>query len=222
MSLNSPTNGLRPLSARLKGWPEQAPQYISDLMQTRHGDLKEQLAADGVSPELIAIVLEMRRDTIDAHHSASELPITNAQDAARLLEDRILRPQANKWVTYALGKNRLRLAVPHPSGGREYLRVVSRMPPTVEELNTAPLPSGGVYLVIYGGSPEILGATSNAEKIAQLRKTFPISDVLFYNLIEGQSPTLFSLEARCGDQGGDRREFPNREHLITALGEEKA
>ena len=215
-------NGLRPLSIRLKGWPEQAPQYLSDLMQTRHGDLKEQLTADGVSPELIDIVLEMRRDTIDAHHSASELPITGAQDAARLLEDRILRPQTHKWVAYALGKNRLRLAVPHPSGGREYLRVVSRLLPTAEELKTAPLPEGGVYLIIYGGGPEILGASSNAEKIAQLRKTLPISDVLFYNLIEGQSPALYSLAAQCGDQAGNYRAFPNKEHLITALGEEKA
>lgn len=207
---------VRPLSQRLPGWPEQAPQYLPDLMQTRHIELKTQLTQDGVPKPLIELVLEMRRDVIDAHHSASELPITSAQDAQRLLEDRILRTQSHQWVAYALGVNRLRLAVPHPSGGREYLRVVSRKLPTAKQLKDAPVPQGGTYILIYGGSPQILEVADVASQIAELRKQLPIADVLFWHLIENQPPALYSLRAGCADQAGKRLEFPNKKQLEIA------
>lgn len=213
---------VRPLSARIPGWPEHAPQFLPALLQTRYLDLKQQLEEAGCTADEVSLVLETRRDVIDAKRSSDEIPIHSPVEARRMLEDRILWPQAGRWVTYDLDPNRTRRVRTRSDGAREYVRFVSDKVPTAAMLAANGLPEGGVHLIIYGGSPEVLDHPGVAEAIAALKVASPIADVLFWHLQSGTSPTLYSLLAGCGESGGRRVEFPNPDRARLAGGKEAA
>jgi hypothetical protein len=211
---------VRPLAARLPGWPDQAPQFLPALLQTRFLELKQQLEEAGCTSEQVTLVLEMRRDVIDAKRSSDELPIHSPAEARRMLEDRVLWPQAGKWVVYDLDANRTRRVRTRSDGAREYVRTATDRVPTAEALATTGLPEGGTHLVVYGGGPEVLDHVGVAEALAALRDQAPVADVLFWHLQSGTAPTLYSLLAGCGDRAGRRIEFPNPQRLEAACGKE--
>jgi hypothetical protein len=96
--------------------------------------------------------------------------------------------------------------------------VVTKTPPTPQHLQDAlPLTEGGIYLVLYGGGPEIISESNNAEKLALLLAGSTVTDVLFWHLVTGQVPTLYSLRRGQGDCGGEPVAFPDPAALTVAV-----
>lgn len=208
---------LRPLSERFAGlWPACAPQFEDILVHTDFDELRDSLAAEGCDAETLERVLDLRRGSLIAAQSLERLTIASSEDARKLLEDRILRPEYRKWTTYALNAQRERLGKPTRSGGLAYVRVTTKRVPAPEYVaREAPLPPGGCYLVIYHGTPEILGVSTVAEELAHLQ-SLPVADVLIWHRPPGAPPAAYSVGVGAGDRNGERVEFPDQSRLAAA------
>jgi hypothetical protein len=207
----------RPLSERVTQYPVSAPQDEISLINT---DV-EAILALGLNDEQAEVVLEHRRAVLDAIRSYERRPITSAEVVLEMLSGkyRLLQPLAGRWLTYVLNDRRERKLVPHPSrdGDMTYQNVVTRKVPTATQLRTAaPVPRGGVYLMLWGGSPDILSKWTVADEIAALRREVPVADVLFWHLETGRPGALYSLVKGQGDRGGELVDFPDPEALERA------
>jgi hypothetical protein len=206
------TKTLRELIA---AWPENAPETLAGLVAAGYDELK-QLDVTDAQRELI---LGVRTQAIDAAHALERSPINCADDLVRQLSSRRIRPLARAWLVVGLDANNDRIAVPRRGGGGLYwLQDAYRNIPDAEQLRTRlRLPRGGRYLIVYGGSPEVLDDPATADQLEQLVGEVPVIDVTFWHLRSGSAPALFSLRGGCGDRGGEREEFPNQK-AATRLG----
>jgi len=208
---------LAPLFERVIGYPANAPQTMTELVDTSY-DVLTALDAD---PAAVEVAIELRREiihTIDGHERTA---ITSPEVVLGLLSSRRLRPLARKWITYALDSERKRRLIPYANKPTEttYARLVTKSPPRPEWLiDDLPLTEGGIYLVIYGGGPEVLSEGRTAQWVANLLAGVTVADVLFWQLISGQPPTLFSLRRGQGDRGGQPVLFPDPRALAVATG----
>lgn len=213
------TTAKRPLCERVLDYPLCAPQDSLTLINTE----VDVLRAMDCTQEQIRSVVEHRRDVLDTIQAYERTPITSPEVALKMLSGTraTLRPLARKWLTYVLNERKERKLVPHPNGeDMTYLSVLSRKVPAVERLlSEAPLPDQGKYLLIYGGGPSILSVSTVADEIAQIMKTAPVADVLFWHLEKGTAPTLYSLAKGLGDRGGDPVPFPNENLMKRARNE---
>lgn len=193
---------LQPLSQLVPGYGDDGPQLGDEL-----------LAAD--PDTLTPVQREMRRHMTLAVQSARELTFAGPQEVARRLELGHVVPNARKWVTLCIDERRRRIMVPSPYGGMQAQRLTTRKVPNGPRLLTElPLPDGGMYLLIYGGGPDILAVTDKhgggvAADIAALRSHAPIADVVFWHLQPGKPATLFSLAVGHGECEGRVVEFPD-------------
>lgn len=198
----------------IPGWPEGAPTTGIELRRTDLDGLREHLADCGASPEAIETVLAVRRHLILAALSSSEPAAHSVEGARAMIESRFLYPLSRKWVVYPLRKDRTRVVAAREGGGADAVKHVSRRIPTPHDvLENAPLPDQGVYLVLYGGSPEILslsdrhGRTVESD-LAGLLGEIPVADVVFRHVAGGEA-VIHSLLAGCGARGREAVAFPD-------------
>ena len=71
-------------------------------------------------------------------------------------------------------------------------------------------------LVLSGTTGES-PTTTDAEKLALLLAGSTVTDVLFWHLVTGQVPTLYSLRRGQGDCGGEPVAFPDPAALTVAV-----
>lgn len=208
---------IAPLSALVTDWPSGAPDNGVELRRTDYDALKEDLIAAGATPEQISIVMSVRKHLIMAALSSSEPAALSVESAKAMIESNFIFPMAKKWVVYPLRRDRTRIISPRDGGGADALKVITRRVPVASELKQgAPLPEGGTYLIVYGGSPDIIGLANKKNErvetdIAQLFKNLPVADILFRLLEKGEPSALFSLRAGMGEKGGQPVEFPYRD-----------
>lgn len=199
-----------PLSERVVGYPDCAPQTISELVSTEHAFLRHLDA----SPEAIETAVDLRREVLEALRSMERIPLTSPEVVLRELNNRRIRPVARRWLVYALDRERKRRFSANRDG---YAYHVSRSVPSAQELtDRLPLPEHGVYLVIYGQSPEVLAEDGAAEAVARLTAGVPVADVLFWHLVSGKPGTLYSLRRGQGDCAGQAVSFPDEFLLAQA------
>lgn len=87
---------------------------------------------------------------------------------------------------------------------------VSRRVPLAADLDAAlPLPRGGRYVLVFGGSPDLLAHDGVTEALERLLGHAPVSDIVFWALNQGAAPTCFSVGENRGQQGGRLVEFLN-------------
>jgi hypothetical protein len=207
---------IAPLSALVPDWPATAPDNGVELRRTDYDALKEDLIAGGATPEQISTVMSMRKHLIMAALSSSEPAALSVESAKMMIESNFLFPMAKKWVVYPLRRDRTRVITPRDGGGADALKVITRKVPTAAQLKQdAPLPEGGTYLIVYGGSPEIIGLSNKYgvrvdTDVATLLKSVPVADILFRLLEKGEPSALFSLRAGKGEKGGQSLDFPDR------------
>lgn len=188
-------------------WPEDAPETLSALVSAGYDELKKLDVTDAQR----TVLLGLRAQAIDAAHALERDPINCADDLARQLSSRRIRPMARAWLILALDASNDRIAVPRSGGGGLYwLQDVWRTLPDSQQLSARlRLPRGGRYLIVYGGSADVLDAEDVAGQLEELVRQLPVADVTFWHLRSGVAPALFSLRGGCGDRGGEREEFPN-------------
>jgi hypothetical protein len=198
-------NTLRELMA---DWPTSAPETLAGLVAAGYDEIK-QLDVTDAQREL---VLALRTQAIDAAHALERSPLNCADDLVRQLSSRRIRPLARAWLVVGLDANNERIAVPRRGGGGLYwLQDAYRELPDADQLRSRlRLPRGGRYLIVYGGSPDVLDDPTVADRLEELIGATPTVDVTFWHLRSGVAPALFSLRGGCGDRGGEREEFPNQ------------
>lgn len=174
-------------------YPEDHPQTLRDLLDA--------------DPETISHPLAwyLRAQAVEVKRSTEQHYINSPRDAFRLLRNGyMLHPWTGKWVAYALSGSRTVLSVPHPRGGVTPLRVRTPIIPKADDLPKLPRSADGrrtpTWLVIYGGTPEVMSKPGVARGLASLRRRKPVADVLFFHKdpTSGVAPTLWSLQAGVG------------------------
>ena len=187
------------LQELIPGYPDEGPPTLLGLYFADYSELNEVQKA-------------LRKQAVELHQNAGEVRITSPVIALELL-----LPPKNKtqhvgqlkvvqdtWTTYVLDHDRKRV-LRRTEHGWSYLKETSGIVPEAAEL--PPLPMNGTYLLLWGGSPEVLEIPGVCQRLRKLQHSVPVADVLFWNHQKGTTPTLYSLKTGCGDQGGTRVEF---------------
>lgn len=191
---------LQPLSVLLAGvWPQAAPQTLAELQAEPFAELKARLRDAGVDEPGVQTVLALRRHSVDALRADSKITLSRPDLVRDLLTRKLVTTRADHWAVYPLNADRTRVLVPHAGGGMHYLVHFSRRLPTAKELaDKAPLPKDGTYLLIWGGSAEVLAVAGVADALAGLRSTVPVADVVCWHLEAARPPAFYSVAVGCG------------------------
>lgn len=194
------------LSEAILNYPQAAPQ---DPVELVHKDPSEIRTLEGLTEEETKSVLQIRSLLVSVLRSADTLePIVSLEVAAELLKKKHLRPQAYAWVIYPLDAKKNRIS-DQRRGFLSVVKHVAKFLPSPKELFDANvrIPENGTYLIIYGGSSEVLQHESVRKAIKKLTTQSRVADVLFWELEKDKSPTLWSLKAGCGEQDYNVKEF---------------
>lgn len=188
MSSRTPT-----LSELVPGYPQEYPQTLAALLDANPQEIEGDLAW-GLRKHALAVT-----STWEQHH------INSPWDVLELIvSGYIIHPWEGAWRTYALSGDRQPVMTPSKEGRMRYLSHGTRLLPKPDDLG--PLPTTGnqgkpAWLVVYGGTPDVLSKAGVAQGLTRLIRTKPIADIVFYSAVEGQNPTLWSIKAGTGVSG---------------------
>lgn len=197
------------LTEAFPAYPADHPQSLADLV-----------AAD---PDTISDSLAwfLRKQTVAATRASERHHVRGPEDVLRLLANGYaLHAWEGAWVTYGLTADRQVALVTGESGRTKSVRKATRLIPKAADLPD--LPHGGhagkrpAYLVLFGGTPEVLEKDHVAQGLATLQRVAPVADVCFYHRDPdaGIPPTLWSVRAGVGvTSAGHRVDFPNLQKL---------
>ena len=179
----------------MENWPEEYPQTLTELVEADSASLSDHRAK------------ELRSQALDLVRSWEKHHISGPWDALQLLSSGyVLHTWENAWRSYALGSDRAAMMIPKEGGASRYLVKATKLLPQADELPALPSGKGEArkpeWLVIYGGTPEVLSKPGVPQRLAKLLKSAPISDVVFY--AKDPTPTLWSLRAGVGVKGASK------------------
>lgn len=209
---------LVPFSALIPGWPERAPRDGVDLILLEDDALRA-LGLDGDELELVTSVRRHLRMAALSRGSSTQLSNANAVVAA--LDSGDLRTYSGRWLIIVLDKHRRRVFAPQrkdPGTSRAVVHVSKWVPDDTSKLPH--LPEGGTYLVLWGGSVEVLAIDDVRDRLRRLAEAVPIADVVFRRRgnalagsgsdgpVEYSAPTTWSLREGIGVCAGEPVPFP--------------
>lgn len=186
------------------GWPENAPKDSTELMLCDNAELESRGLADQNLEMVKALRAEIRRAAMSWSRTTLLGTPQHVEDA---LASGDLRLLSKRWVTLALDGKRRRTFVPFSGDSAKTVEKISRIVPEVEWLPK--LPENGAYLLLWGGSPEVLDIPDVRTRLQTLAGQVPVVDVLFRFLEPGPKSTLYSLKQGFGVCNRVKVEFPN-------------
>jgi hypothetical protein len=148
---------------------------------------------------------ELRRHLVDALNASERPALLHPQEVYDILRKRHLAPIKGRWNAYALDRTKRTVRVAHPSGGTRNVLVVSAKFPTPDDLPV--LPEEGSWLIVWHGGVEVLEIPGVAHRIAHLRASSRVTDVVFWDTPDA-TPLMFSLVAGKGVRAGKAVSFP--------------
>lgn len=198
-------------------YPDDHPQTLKDLLDADPASITNEFA------------WFLRAQAVEVMRSSENHYVNGPKDAFGLLKNGYaLHPWSGKWVSYALSSQRQLVKVAHERGGLVPLRKYTPIIPKWEDLPQLPFDGGAgvkkpAWLVIYGGTPEVLSKPGVARGLATLQRRASVSDVLFFDRVS--VPTLWSVRAGVGIQdtgssSGREIDFPDSDALEDARGGE--
>ena len=202
--INKMNNTLQEMFAN---WPKEAPATANELQYTSTDYLSKLLVDD---THLLKIVLSLRTQIIQASQSwGNSLQLDSPQAVEQALTDGNLRLLTKRWLTLSLDKNKRRTVLAFSSDSARTVEKLSRVVPTAETLPACS--PNGLYLLLYGGGPDILSKPATQTALIELVKSVPIGDILFRKLEKGPKSTLFSVRQGFGVSDRIKVEFPDPE-----------
>jgi len=203
------------LSVIVPGYPEEYPQNLADLVEAEIETITDPVAR------------ELRKQTLAVVRAGVAHFINGPWDVLELLTSGyVLRSWDKAWASYALDPSRQPILVPNQNGVSTYLKKHTKLLPKIDDL--PPLYTGREktppkWLVIYGGSPEILKKEPVRKGLLRLTREVKVADFIFFQKGDNEAPVLWSTKAGTGVTGTTRPtsqevSFPDPE-LITALKE---
>lgn len=187
----------------LFGWSPEAPSDLASL-QFCNDEALEHVLAEGDFELARQLRTQTRRAALAWGRSAQ---LSSPEAIERALAEGDLSLISKRWLTLSLDQNRRRSFVAFSADSSRTVEKLSRKVPDAEQLPQ--LPSNGVYLVLYGGSPEVLEIPEVRERLIQLQADVPVADVLFRHLEAGPKSTLYSLRQGFGSHNRQLVDFPN-------------
>ena len=187
----------------IEGWPSEVGDSLEELALIPK-DTFEAIVAS-LEPDLAYLVKHLRYQARDLIHSNDgEAPIGTPVAVAASLRDGRLRPKPNWWTAYPLDKRHRRVAARYKSRGSRYAVLLRQKFPTNDEL-IKDLEAANGYLVVWGGTPDVLAIKGVAERITAFTAA-PLVDVVFW---EASTLTLHSLRFGLGESPSGRVDFPS-------------
>ena len=185
---------LSTLSEAFPGYPDDHPQTLQELVDADPDTIHHPTA------------WFLRKQAVEVRRSTEKHYINGPKDAFRMLRNNyVLHPWTGKWSSYGLSENRQVIMVPHPNGGTTSLRARTAIIPKPDDLPRLPRSRGQhtrqpAWLILHGGTPDVLSKPGVARGLATLNRRCPIADVLFYHCDKegGIPPTLWSVRAGLG------------------------
>lgn len=196
---------LRQLSELIPAWPDTAPQSLAELVFADN-DVLDGIAVDEHVRELVLQLRGHVRAAARQRGQSAQLWGPEAVQAAFADGDLVLVNR--RWLTLALDRHRRRTFVAYSSDSARTVSKVSRFVPDADDLPT--LPEDGAYLVLWGGTPDVLEIEDVRVRLQDMQRRAPIVDVLFRKRDRRES-TLWSLRQGFGCRGFERIEFPNEQ-----------
>lgn len=195
----------------IAGWPETAPGDATELQFCDDAELQ----ARGLEGEELEQVRQLRAQVRRAAMSWSR---TTALGTPAQVEEALgrgdLRLLSKRWLTLALDEKRRRTFVPFSADSSRTVEKITRVVPEAEWLPK--LPRGGVYLLLWGGGPDVLDIDDVRQRLTTLQNEVPVADVVLRKLESGPKSTLYSLRQGFGVCNRQRIEFPNKDHVAQA------
>jgi hypothetical protein len=177
-------------------WGSEQPLRLTDLINADYETLDPRARA--LRAQAVALVHQFERE-----------PVQTAADARKLLERNHLPSPKRRWCAVALDDTLQRTYTRAEGGAMRMVHTVSDNVPDTKVLSRrAPLPKEGKYLLIYGGSPDVLAGPGVVEALALLRSQAAIADILFWDENRDVS-TFYSVGSKLGSRGADRVPFPD-------------
>ena len=190
----------------VEGWPAAAPPSLEQLCDAPLHEILGELRDTDVPQPEVDLVVQLRAQGMDLKQAADKLPPLSGPSAVlKALRNGWLKPRALRWMTYPLDERRRRVTTANSAGGARYVTHISNKVPSPDEL--PPVPTGGTYLLLFGGSPAVLEIPGVPQRLRKLTGTAPVSDVVFWHLTREHPDTLFSLKFAAADRGGSVAEF---------------
>jgi hypothetical protein len=190
---------LRPFSEMFEGWPIGVAEYGPDLINIDFDVLRHTLEQANVDPEVAKIVYDLRNHAFEIRNALTAEPaLASAADVAKVLGKQ-LRPPKDRWITYPLDATRRRVTAPHKHSGSRYLCYITAKVPGPDDL--APLPDGGVYLLVRNDTPAVFNINGVVRRIESLAKAVPLADVILYDTTDEDNPVVSSLRNFVGARG---------------------
>jgi hypothetical protein len=178
-------------------WGEHQPRTLVELINADYPDLDDTAQA-------------LRKLAVTLAHSFERAPVHTARVARELLEKHHLPARAGHWTAVVLDEGRERVYIRKKGSGMRLSHAVSTRFPRIEALDEkAPLPPNGMYLLIYGGGPDVLDDETLLAYRA-LTSATTVADLLLWENQE-DSATFWSLRAGRGSRGSEVIEFPDPE-----------
>lgn len=179
-------------------WEPHQPAKFADLLTADYDTLDTR--ARGVRALLV-----------EAIHGFERAPVLTAAHCRELLEKHHLPKPRNRWALVALNAKRERVYVKTSTGSMRMASTVKDHFPTAaiagKELT---LPEGGVYLVVFSGSVDVLDNEKALSRARDLTASFPVADVVVWDE-QGENATFWSVAAQTGVTGINETDFPNPE-----------
>lgn len=192
------------LSDIVPGYPEDHPQTLAALLDADPESIKEPVA------------WELRHQALGVARSWESHFVTSPWDVLELIvSGYVIHPWEKAWKSYALSSDRQPILVPSDKGSARYLSKATKLLPKPSDLG--PLPQGtsanrsAAWLVVYGGSPEVLSRDGVIPGLVRLTRSVQVADIVFFDREAQGQPTLWSVKANTGMSGISRafaREVP--------------
>lgn len=186
----------------IPGWPADGPSDLSEVLFLTDEAISE-LGDRRETESVRQLRTQVRRAALSWGRSAQ---LSSPEQVERCLTNGDLRLISRRWLTLALDRNRRRSFVAFSADSARTVEKLSKWVPDPDKLPT--LPADGTYLILFGGSPDILEIDDVRERLRLLQKEVPVADVLFRHLEPGRS-TLYSLRQGFGVRNNNRLDFPD-------------
>lgn len=185
----------------IEGWPSEVGDSLAELVSIPKDTLEEILKP--LDEDLSTLIWNLRFHAVEVLRSGErEAPLGTPSAVAEALRDGHLRPKDNWWIAYPLDTRHRRVVGPHRSGASRFMLVLRSKFPTNDDISKIEAAKG--YLVIWGGSPDVLAIKGVPERIKSLTAA-TLVDVMFW---DKSARTLHSLRFGHGGTETDKCDFP--------------
>jgi hypothetical protein len=183
-------------------WGATMPSTMVELVNADYDSL------DPLARDLRALAMQMV-------HAFERKPIHTARAAMELLEAHHLSAPKGKWNIVALGVDRERIYERAAGTNLRLVHLVSSTLPDAKTLTRkAPVPEGGTYLIIRGGSPAVLEDETSLQSYRNLKQSVSVADVILWD-DQSDVANFWSIGAGAGQRGSVVISFPDQDLLET-------